>query len=83
MINKIISKKFYNKKYITKQKKLQKYILQYSDCNIGDVVLCFEDRNTLLVWTTPSRFLGKLALRKEKLLKLNKKCEGSQKKILF
>ena len=114
MIKKLRSKKFYKKYYNTKKDYLERYLLEYNKCEIGDDILCFEDRDLSfdprfarnsypekfesftvgrvykildkrkgkikikgdkdkLIWTTPKRFLGKLALRKIKLEKLEKR----------
>jgi len=45
MIKKIKSKKFYNKPFQIKKNKLLRFLLKYSECKIGDNILCFEDRD--------------------------------------
>jgi len=45
MINKLRSKKFYNLHFYQKQIELDRMLLKHGDCNIGDTILCFDDRD--------------------------------------
>ena len=45
MINRLRTKKFYRKNYQTKKIKLERFLLKHVDCNIGNSILCFEDRD--------------------------------------
>ena len=45
MVNKLRSKIFYNLHFYQKQIELERFLLNHSDCEIGDLLLCFEDRS--------------------------------------
>lgn len=45
MINKLRSKKFYNLHFYQKRIELDRMLLTHGDCEIGDTILCFDDRD--------------------------------------
>ena len=63
MINRLRTKKFYRKNYQTKKIKLERFLLKHIDCNVGNSILCFEDRDL----TFDCRFAGKNSQPEKKM----------------
>jgi len=84
MVNKLRSKTFYNLHFYQKQIELERFLLNHSDCNVGDSLLCFDDRSLIF----DPRFLPKGKAEKIQSFTvgkvyrvLDKKSKRSDKKI--
>ena len=84
MVNKLRSKKFYKLHFYQKQIELERFLLNHSNCDIGDSLLCFEDRSLSFDprYTTAGSVEKNQSFTVGKVYKiLDKKSKNGDKKI--